>query len=183
MRKVLGRVRGRQRHRATVTFAARPEEGFAYYPDSEWSSALFVGGYEFLDPPPQITADGPVPPASRRRCACGSPALGSHLRDARQRRQLRPHGTPRRRGSPRSAHHHGRRVCAADPCTAEKRLAHGSPPSAPRPPWSTRGRPAALVSESGRGRWMMSRVGALRAAQTMNVTTTIVRSLRTPHPS
>jgi hypothetical protein len=48
-----------------------------------------------------------------------------------------------------------------------------------------------LVSESGRGRSMMSRVGALRAAQTMNVTTaqtmnvttTIVRSLRTPHPS
>jgi hypothetical protein len=53
----------------------------------------------------------------------------------------------------------------------------------PRPPWSTRGRPAALVSETGRGRSMMSRVGALRAAQTMNVTTTIVRSLRTPHPS
>jgi hypothetical protein len=44
----------------TVTFAQRPEEGFAYYPDSEWSSALFVGGYEFLDAPPQITADGPV---------------------------------------------------------------------------------------------------------------------------
>jgi len=44
----------------TVTFAARPEEGFAFYPDSEWSSALFVGGYQFLDPPPQITADGPV---------------------------------------------------------------------------------------------------------------------------
>jgi hypothetical protein len=45
----------------TVTFAARPEEGFAFYPDSEWCSALFVGGYEFLDPPPQITAEGPVP--------------------------------------------------------------------------------------------------------------------------
>ena len=44
----------------TVTFAARPEEGFAYYPGSAWESALFVGGYEFLDPPPQITADGPV---------------------------------------------------------------------------------------------------------------------------
>jgi hypothetical protein len=44
----------------TVTFAARPEEGFAYYPNSEWCSALFVGGYEFLDPPPQITADGAV---------------------------------------------------------------------------------------------------------------------------
>ena len=44
----------------TVTFAPRPEEGFAFYPNSAWSSALFVGGYEFLDPPPQITADGPV---------------------------------------------------------------------------------------------------------------------------
>ena len=44
----------------TVTFAARPEEGFDFYPDSQWQSALFVGGYQFLDPPPQITADGPV---------------------------------------------------------------------------------------------------------------------------
>ena len=47
----------------TVTFAARPEEGFAFYPDSQWQSALFVGGYQFLDPPPEITADGPVPAA------------------------------------------------------------------------------------------------------------------------
>ena len=45
----------------TVTFAARPEEGFAFYPGSEWSSALFVGGYEFLDPPAHITAAGVVP--------------------------------------------------------------------------------------------------------------------------
>jgi hypothetical protein len=44
----------------TVTFAPRPEEGFAFYPNSQWCSALFVGGYQFLDPPPQITADGPV---------------------------------------------------------------------------------------------------------------------------
>ena len=48
----------------TVTFAARPEEGFTFYPDSAWQSALFVGGYEFLDPPPQITADGAVPAPS-----------------------------------------------------------------------------------------------------------------------
>jgi hypothetical protein len=48
----------------TVTFAARPEEGFGFYPDSEWCSALFVGGYEFLDPPPQIFPDGPVFPSS-----------------------------------------------------------------------------------------------------------------------
>ena len=45
----------------TVTAAARPEEGFAFYPNSQWQSALFVGGYQFLDPPPQITADGAVP--------------------------------------------------------------------------------------------------------------------------
>jgi hypothetical protein len=47
----------------TVTFAQRAEEGFAFYPDSAWSSALFIGGYQFLDPPPKITADGPVPAA------------------------------------------------------------------------------------------------------------------------
>jgi hypothetical protein len=48
----------------TVTFAQRPEEGFAFYPDSQWSSALFVGGYEFMDPPAEITADGPKPSPS-----------------------------------------------------------------------------------------------------------------------
>jgi hypothetical protein len=45
----------------TVSFAPRPEEGFAYYPGSAWFNMLFTGGYEFLDPPPQITADGAVP--------------------------------------------------------------------------------------------------------------------------
>jgi hypothetical protein len=44
----------------TVTFAARPEEGFSFYPSSQWQSALFVGGYQFLDPPPEITPGGPV---------------------------------------------------------------------------------------------------------------------------
>ncbi len=44
----------------TVTFAARGEEGFAFYPNSQWQSALFVGGYQFLDPPPEITPQGPV---------------------------------------------------------------------------------------------------------------------------
>jgi hypothetical protein len=44
----------------TVTFAARPEEGFTFYPNSAWESALFVGGYQFLDPPPEITAEGVV---------------------------------------------------------------------------------------------------------------------------
>ena len=44
-----------------LSFAPRPEEGFAYYPGSAWFNMLFTGGYEFLDPPPQITADGAVP--------------------------------------------------------------------------------------------------------------------------
>jgi hypothetical protein len=48
----------------TVSFAPRPEEGFAYYPGSQWLNMLFIGGYEFLDPPPQITAEGVVPSPS-----------------------------------------------------------------------------------------------------------------------
>jgi hypothetical protein len=48
----------------TISFAPRPEEGFAYYPDSQWLNMLWVGGYEFLDPPPQITAEGVVPSPS-----------------------------------------------------------------------------------------------------------------------
>ena len=45
----------------TVSFAPRAEEGWAYYPDSQWTNVLFSGGYQFLDPPPEITANGPVP--------------------------------------------------------------------------------------------------------------------------
>ena len=48
----------------TVTFAPREEEGFAYYPGSWWVNGLWVGGYQFLDPPPQITAEGVVPSPS-----------------------------------------------------------------------------------------------------------------------
>ena len=47
-----------------VSFAPRPEEGWAYYPGSAWFNMLFTGGYEFLDPPPQITANGAVPTPS-----------------------------------------------------------------------------------------------------------------------
>ena len=74
----------------TMWMAPRPEEGFAFYPDSQWSNSLFAGGYEFMDPPPQITGrrrrsprratararsmpgrgSSTWPPGSRRRCAC-----------------------------------------------------------------------------------------------------------------
>ncbi|MEZ0286000.1 MAG: DUF1254 domain-containing protein [Thermoleophilia bacterium] len=48
----------------TIAFAPREEEGFAVYPGSWWINGLWVGGYEFLDPPPQITAEGVVPSPS-----------------------------------------------------------------------------------------------------------------------
>ena len=48
----------------TISFAPRESEGFAYYPGSAWFNMLFVGGYEFLTPPPEITADGVVQHAS-----------------------------------------------------------------------------------------------------------------------
>ncbi len=44
----------------TITFAPRDDEGFSYYPGSRWINMLFKGGYEFLTPPPEITADGVV---------------------------------------------------------------------------------------------------------------------------
>ncbi|WP_401000613.1 DUF1254 domain-containing protein [Agromyces sp. GXQ0307] len=44
----------------TVSFAPREEEGFAYYEGSQWMNMLFLGGYEFLAPPPEITPEGVV---------------------------------------------------------------------------------------------------------------------------
>jgi hypothetical protein len=56
----------------TVSLSPRTEEGFAYYPDSAWFNMLFVGGYQFLDPPPEITPDGPVaaPSDGARKLNC-----------------------------------------------------------------------------------------------------------------
>ncbi|MEU8794584.1 DUF1254 domain-containing protein [Streptomyces sp. NPDC048643] len=50
----------------TLALRARPEEGFAYYEDSAWFNPLFVGGYDWSVPPPEITADGvkPYPPTT-----------------------------------------------------------------------------------------------------------------------
>lgn len=45
----------------TLTFATRESEGMTYYPGSAWFNMLWVGGYEFLDPPPDITPDGVRP--------------------------------------------------------------------------------------------------------------------------
>jgi hypothetical protein len=44
----------------TISFSPREQDGVFYYPDSAWFNGLFTGGYQFIDPPPEITADGPV---------------------------------------------------------------------------------------------------------------------------
>jgi hypothetical protein len=53
-----------------VGMGASPTEGFRYYDgDSAWWNMLFVGGFEFTNPPPEITADGvkPFPNKGARR--------------------------------------------------------------------------------------------------------------------
>jgi hypothetical protein len=42
----------------TVGTRARASEGFTYYDGSSWSNPLFAGGYEFMNPPPEITKEG-----------------------------------------------------------------------------------------------------------------------------
>jgi hypothetical protein len=43
----------------TVSLRPRDSEGFGYYgPPSHWLNPLFVGGYDFTRPPPEITKDG-----------------------------------------------------------------------------------------------------------------------------
>lgn len=53
----------------TLNWRPRPAEGFAYYSDSAWSMMLWVGGYNFETPPPQVSAEGaitPYPPTGAR---------------------------------------------------------------------------------------------------------------------
>ncbi len=47
----------------TLNWRARESEGFAYYPGSAWTNYLFVGGYTFEAPPPQVSASGVVTPS------------------------------------------------------------------------------------------------------------------------
>jgi hypothetical protein len=54
----------------TLGMGAHPAEGFRYYEgDSAWWISLWVGGFEFTNPPPEITADGikPYPDKGARR--------------------------------------------------------------------------------------------------------------------
>ncbi len=58
----------------TVAFTPRESEGFGYYsPTSKWLNPLFVSGYDFMRPPPEITKEGVKP----------FPYTGAHTLDAR----------------------------------------------------------------------------------------------------
>jgi len=53
----------------TLNWRARASEDFAYYPSSAWINMLFVGGYQFETPPPQVSSTGvitPYPPTGAR---------------------------------------------------------------------------------------------------------------------
>ena len=53
----------------TLDWRPRPAEGFFYYPNSAWVEPLFVGGYNFETPPPEVSATGtitPYPPTGAR---------------------------------------------------------------------------------------------------------------------
>jgi hypothetical protein len=46
----------------TLAVGAHPTDGFRYYDeDSSWWNPLFAGGFEFTNPPPEITANGVKP--------------------------------------------------------------------------------------------------------------------------
>ena len=53
----------------TLNWKSRPSDGGYYYPNSTWFNPLFLGGYNFETPPPEVSADGvitPNPPTGAR---------------------------------------------------------------------------------------------------------------------
>jgi hypothetical protein len=54
----------------TLNWRSRESEGFYYYPSSAWMNMLFVGGYNFETPPPEVSAVGTItvnPPTGARK--------------------------------------------------------------------------------------------------------------------
>jgi hypothetical protein len=59
----------------TLNWRPRAPEGFHYYPGLNWTNPLFVDGYTFETPPPEVSADGaiaPAPACSTRAPRCSS---------------------------------------------------------------------------------------------------------------
>ena len=66
----------------TLGMGAHPTEGFRYYDDdSAWWNMLFVGGFEFTNPPPEITPDGVKPYPNQGRPPAALPHLDVLHRD------------------------------------------------------------------------------------------------------
>lgn len=60
MRKILGdAITVANAAARTISFRPRDSEGFRYYddPNAHWVNPLFVGGFDFMRPPPEITRD------------------------------------------------------------------------------------------------------------------------------
>src|SRR5271166_6105113 len=45
-----------------LVFDPRESEGFTYYPGSAWQNSLWVGGYDFETPPPQVSPGSVIKP-------------------------------------------------------------------------------------------------------------------------
>ncbi|MGY2033294.1 hypothetical protein [Nocardia gipuzkoensis] len=55
----------------TLGMGASPTEGFRYYDgDTAWWNMLFVGGFEFTNPPPDITPEGVEPYPNKGAADC-----------------------------------------------------------------------------------------------------------------
>ena len=58
----------------TIAFTPRESEGFGYYgPASRWLNPLFISGYDFMRPPPEVSKEGVKP----------YPNTGARMLDAR----------------------------------------------------------------------------------------------------
>jgi hypothetical protein len=58
----------------TIAFTPRESEGFGYYgPASRWLNPLFISGYDFMRPPPEVSKEGVKP----------YPSTGARTLDAR----------------------------------------------------------------------------------------------------
>ena len=63
----------------TLNWTWRPSDGVHYYPNSTWINPLFVGGYNFETPPPQVSAGRSHHPLSAHRRAHAQRADGDVL--------------------------------------------------------------------------------------------------------
>jgi len=74
MKKIMSEALNVANATTRTLFMASRDESWFYYPDSSWINYLFVTGYEFETPIPEITAEGvkPLPPTGYRTMSARS---------------------------------------------------------------------------------------------------------------